>query len=96
MTCPFRRRLGIACADGDPPFVWTNAEAGCVVGADVVQHVPGLAQPERRDLTVGPQPVAEVRFDVVPPHLADEHPGCEPFEAFSHRPFLSCGLALVG
>jgi hypothetical protein len=67
-----------------------------VVGADVVQHVPGLAQSERPDLTVGPQPVAEVRFDVVPPDLAGEHPVCDAFQAFGHRPFLSCGLAFVG
>jgi len=66
-----------------------------VVGADVFQHVPGLAQPERPDLTDGPQPVAEVRSDAVPPDLAGERPGCDAFQAFGHRPFLSCGWALV-
>jgi hypothetical protein len=59
-----------------------------VVGADVVQHVPGLAQPERPDLTVGPQPVAEFRFDVVLSDLPGEHPMGDSFEAFGHRPFL--------
>jgi hypothetical protein len=67
-----------------------------VVGTDVVQHVPGVVQPELPGLTVGPRPVAEVRFDVVPPDLAGEHPVCDAFQGFGHRPFHSSGLAFVG